>query len=154
MPQKNSAKFVCPSPKVSNFQKKKLSLGVRSPWGGQCQPRISKKKIGLQKGFDPLIKAVELLSEWRTASRAQVFWEYSSPYFMANYHLLGRKVENCLLGLFDDPDRPRSPDHGEKISKSCVIFITRNYLDILISIAPIQYTRLVIQFALQSCKNI
>ena len=41
---------------------------------------------------------------------------------MANYHLLGRKVENCLLGLFDDPDRPRSPDHGEKISKSFVVF--------------------------------
>ena len=79
---------------------------------------------------------------------------YSSPYFMANYHLLRRKVENCLLGLFDDPDRPRSPDHGEKISKSCVIFITRNYLDILISIAPIQYTWLVIQCALQPYKNI
>ena len=31
MPHKISAKFVCPSPKVSNFWKKKLSLGVRSP---------------------------------------------------------------------------------------------------------------------------
>ena len=73
---------------------------------------------------------------------------------MANYHLLGRKVENCLLGLFDDPDRPRSPDHGEKISKSFVVFITYNYLNILISITPIQYTWLVIQCALQPCKNI
>ena len=31
MPQKISAHFVCPSPKVRNFWKKKLSLGVRSP---------------------------------------------------------------------------------------------------------------------------
>ena len=30
MPQKCSAQFVCPSPKVWDFQKKRNSLGVRS----------------------------------------------------------------------------------------------------------------------------
>ena len=32
MPQKISAQFVCPSPKVVGFSKQKLCLGVRSPW--------------------------------------------------------------------------------------------------------------------------
>ena len=32
MPQKILAQFVCPSPKSLEFSKKKLSLGVRSPW--------------------------------------------------------------------------------------------------------------------------
>ena len=30
----NALKILSPSPKVWNFQKKKLSLGVRSPWFG------------------------------------------------------------------------------------------------------------------------
>ena len=41
MPQKISAQFVCPSPKVSNFWKKKLSLGVRSPWVWKYLLRLS-----------------------------------------------------------------------------------------------------------------
>ena len=32
IPQNLSAQFVCPSPKVWDFDEKKASLGVRSPW--------------------------------------------------------------------------------------------------------------------------
>ena len=32
MPQNLSAQFVCPNPKVWDFDEKKASLGVRSPW--------------------------------------------------------------------------------------------------------------------------
>ena len=32
MPQNLSAQFVCPSPKVLDFNENKASLGVRSPW--------------------------------------------------------------------------------------------------------------------------
>ena len=32
IPQNLSAQFVCPSPKVLDFNEKKASLGVRSPW--------------------------------------------------------------------------------------------------------------------------
>ena len=32
MPQNLSAQFVCPSPKVLDFDEKKASLGLRSPW--------------------------------------------------------------------------------------------------------------------------
>ena len=33
MPQNLSAQFVCPYPKISDFDEKKASLGVRNPWG-------------------------------------------------------------------------------------------------------------------------
>ena len=32
MPQNLAAQFVCPSPKVLDFNEKKASLGVGSPW--------------------------------------------------------------------------------------------------------------------------
>ena len=32
MPLNSFAQFVCPSPKVLDFNEKKASLGVRSPW--------------------------------------------------------------------------------------------------------------------------
>ena len=35
IPQNLSAQFVCPSPKVLDFNEKKASLGVHSPWEGQ-----------------------------------------------------------------------------------------------------------------------
>ena len=36
MPQNLSAQFVCPSPKVLDFNEKKASLGVRSPCSSMC----------------------------------------------------------------------------------------------------------------------
>ena len=32
----NATKFICPSPKVWDFDEKKTSLGVRSPWAKTC----------------------------------------------------------------------------------------------------------------------
>jgi hypothetical protein len=32
MPQNLSAQFVCPSPNVQDFNEKRASFGVRSPW--------------------------------------------------------------------------------------------------------------------------
>ena len=108
------------------------------PHASQKLVQIQKRKSVSIKDLTPLLKQSNCwVSDGLQAGRKFFENMYSSPYFMANYHLFGRKVENCLLGLFDDPDRPRSPDHGEKISKSCVIFIT-NYLNILISITPIR----------------
>ena len=41
MPQNLSAQFVCPCPKVWDFDEK-ASLGVRSPWTGSCLSRVKR----------------------------------------------------------------------------------------------------------------
>ena len=48
MPQNLSAQFVCPSPKVLDFNEKKTSLGVCSPW--LCLSSLSHRGTAYHKG--------------------------------------------------------------------------------------------------------
>ena len=128
MPQNLSAQLVCSSPTVLDFNEKKASLGVRSPWTQAFQTAV----------IWSLKLTSNLAQNWRCCYRRGHSW--SSGWPSSNFLAFRSFWDNCkCLGIihfkikmssfFGDccplPPRLKSKFHNSSVSRKQFIKITR-----------------------------